>query len=88
MSRSHPPAYAVYTPKRKHSATNSTSSKTSVNLDNEDRESEEESGEKKQVGTKDKLLLSADLVLTTLDDSARRVFDVTADRLGAVVGHK
>lgn len=37
---------------------------------------------------KDKLLMSANLLLTTVDDSARRVFEVGSDRLGAVMGHK
>ena len=37
---------------------------------------------------KDKLLMSANLLITTVDDSARRVFEVGTDRLGAVVGHK
>ena len=39
-------------------------------------------------GIKDKLLMSANLLVATIDDSARRVFEVGTDRLGAVVGHK
>ncbi|KAI0956711.1 hypothetical protein AcW1_005326 [Taiwanofungus camphoratus] len=38
--------------------------------------------------TRDKLWLSANLVFATVDDSARRVWDVGSERLGAVVGHK
>lgn len=43
---------------------------------------------KKAVNTKDRLLLSANLVLTTVDDSARRVWDASSAQLEAVVGHK
>lgn len=43
---------------------------------------------RKPLRTRDRVLMSANLVLTTLDDSARRVFDVGSDRLGAVIGHK
>lgn len=32
--------------------------------------------------------MSANLVLTTMDDSAKRVWDVSSERLEAVVGHK
>ena len=38
--------------------------------------------------TLEKVVISANLVLTTIDDSARRMFEVSNDRLGAVVGHK
>lgn len=38
--------------------------------------------------TLEKVVMSANLVLTTIDDSARRMFEVSNDRLGAVVGHK
>ncbi|KAI8999085.1 hypothetical protein BD414DRAFT_476947 [Trametes punicea] len=36
----------------------------------------------------EKLLLSANLVLATVDDSARRMFDVGSQQITAVVGHK
>ena len=38
--------------------------------------------------TRDKLLLSANLVVATLDDSLARAFDAGAARTAAVVGHK
>jgi len=33
-------------------------------------------------------LISADLILSTIDDSARRVLDTGAENIGKVVGHK
>jgi len=33
-------------------------------------------------------LISADLILSTLDDSAKQIMDVGGQRLNAVVGHK
>ena len=41
-----------------------------------------------RLSTKHRLLLSADLILSTLDHSTRQILDVGTDRLGAVVGHK
>lgn len=41
-----------------------------------------------QISTEERLLASADLILSTLDDSARRVFNVGTEELGKVVGHK
>ncbi|KAJ7118870.1 hypothetical protein C8R44DRAFT_878405 [Mycena epipterygia] len=38
--------------------------------------------------TKARILLSADLILSTLDNSTRRLFDSGTENLGAVVGHK
>ncbi|KAG7453063.1 uncharacterized protein BT62DRAFT_879811 [Guyanagaster necrorhizus] len=35
-----------------------------------------------------RLLLSANLILSTLDNSAKRILDVGTERIGAVVGHK
>ena len=80
-----PPPYAVYKPRRR---SQSQPPPTSL-LDKagEDAEPVEEVP-KGPPGLKDKLLMSANLVLTTLDDSTRRVFDVTTDRFGAVMGHK
>lgn len=40
------------------------------------------------VKTKDKLLLSANLILSTVDDSIKRTFDVGSERVSAVVAHK
>jgi spartin len=42
----------------------------------------------RKLGTKAKIFLSADLILSTLDDSATKVLDVSSQRLAAVVGHK
>lgn len=38
--------------------------------------------------TKDRVLLSLDLILSTIDDSARRVLDTGTQEIGKVVGHK
>ncbi|KAJ3514180.1 hypothetical protein NLJ89_g2519 [Agrocybe chaxingu] len=38
--------------------------------------------------TKDRLLISADLILSTIDDSTRRLLDTGTEQLGRVVGHK
>lgn len=43
---------------------------------------------KGKLSTKDRLILSADLIWTTLDDSAKQILDVGTESLGAVVGHK
>ncbi|KAI0093740.1 senescence-associated protein-domain-containing protein [Irpex rosettiformis] len=72
-----PPPYAVYTPKPRRPPPPPPSV-----------EKEEEPSEPKPLKTLDKVLISANLVLTTIDDSARRMFEVSNDRLGAVVGHK
>ena len=40
------------------------------------------------VKTKEKLLLSANLILSTIDDSIKRSFDVGSERVSAVVAHK
>ncbi|KAI0338958.1 hypothetical protein BDW22DRAFT_1362294 [Trametopsis cervina] len=77
-----PPPYAVYTPKlpprppRIEQSFNPTDEKNS------------EPEERKPLRTIDRVVMSANLVLTTIDDSARRMFEVSNDRLGAVVGHK
>ncbi|KAL6308714.1 hypothetical protein BKA93DRAFT_815336 [Sparassis latifolia] len=41
-----------------------------------------------QLTTRDRLALSANLVLASVDDSARRVWEVGSERLAAVVEHK
>ncbi|GBE82757.1 hypothetical protein SCP_0411420 [Sparassis crispa] len=41
-----------------------------------------------QLPTRDRLALSANLVLASVDDSARRVWEVGSERLAAVVEHK
>lgn len=46
------------------------------------------SNARKPLRTREKLALSANLVLATIDDSTRRVFDVGSARLGEAVGHK
>ena len=38
--------------------------------------------------TKDRVLLSLDLILSTIDNSARRVLDTGTQEIGKVVGHK
>jgi len=38
--------------------------------------------------TKDRILISADLILSTIDDSTRRVLDTGTVNIGKVVGHK
>ncbi|KAH8100224.1 hypothetical protein BXZ70DRAFT_938612 [Cristinia sonorae] len=43
---------------------------------------------RKPLKTRERVLVSANLVLATVDDSARRVFEVGSERLGAVMGHK
>ncbi|TCD63118.1 hypothetical protein EIP91_005990 [Steccherinum ochraceum] len=43
---------------------------------------------RKPLRTRDRVLLSANLILATVDDSAKRMFDVSSERLGAVIGHK
>ncbi|KAF7799692.1 hypothetical protein EIP86_010934 [Pleurotus ostreatoroseus] len=85
-----PPAYAVYTPKQRPLPSRTSSEKEKHKGDEKEREdaAEDQEQERKPLGTKDRLLLSANLVLTTVDDSARRMFEVGSDRLGAVVGHK
>lgn len=79
-----PPTYAVYTPKH--------GSKLPPRMQSG---GDDMSGNGPQVDVpggsprmRDKLLMSANLLITTIDDSARRVFEVGTDRLGAVVGHK
>ncbi|OBZ75409.1 hypothetical protein A0H81_04903 [Grifola frondosa] len=47
-----------------------------------------EASSHRTVGTMGKVVLSANLLLATVDDSARRVLDVGSERLGAVVNHK
>jgi len=42
----------------------------------------------RKLGTKAKLVLSADLVWSTLDNAAKQLLDVSSERIGAVVGHK
>ncbi len=42
----------------------------------------------RNLGRTRRLLLSADLILSTLDNSTKRILDVGTSRLGAVVGHK
>ncbi|KAL0959199.1 hypothetical protein HGRIS_014478 [Hohenbuehelia grisea] len=41
-----------------------------------------------RLSKKARLLLSADLILSTIDHEARRAMDVGTERIGAVVGHK
>ncbi|KAF4614498.1 hypothetical protein D9613_003480 [Agrocybe pediades] len=38
--------------------------------------------------TKDHLLISADLILSTIDDSTRRLLDTGTEQVGRIVGHK
>ncbi|KAF8655845.1 hypothetical protein AX16_002929 [Volvariella volvacea WC 439] len=45
-------------------------------------------GKPLKLGTKAKILLSADLILSTIDDSARKLLDGGTDTVGNVVGHK
>ncbi|KIP10277.1 hypothetical protein PHLGIDRAFT_33952 [Phlebiopsis gigantea 11061_1 CR5-6] len=71
-----PLPYAVYTPRHRPQLP-----RVQVNT-------EAEEGPRGPPKMKDKLFMSANLLITTVDDSARRVFDVGTDRLGAVVGHK
>lgn len=40
------------------------------------------------LNTKTRLILSADLILSTLDNSMKQIMDVGGQQLGAVVGHK
>ena len=76
-----PPSYAVYTPKpRPHISRVQTESEAEPEV--------VEAAPKGPPKMKDKLLMSANLLITTVDDSARRIFEVGTDRLGAVVGHK
>ncbi|KAF9484940.1 hypothetical protein BDN70DRAFT_848914 [Pholiota conissans] len=42
----------------------------------------------RRLKTKDHILISADLILSTLDDSARRVLDAGTEQIGRVMGHK
>ncbi|RPD59263.1 hypothetical protein L226DRAFT_553696 [Lentinus tigrinus ALCF2SS1-7] len=42
----------------------------------------------KPVGTKEKLLLSANLILSAVDDSIKRTFDAGSESVSAVVAHK
>ncbi|EKM56059.1 uncharacterized protein PHACADRAFT_122209 [Phanerochaete carnosa HHB-10118-sp] len=81
-----PPPYAVYTPKRRLQVTRGQSEKTVS--ESEEAEEVEPETSKGPPGIKDKLFMSANLIITTVDDSARRVFEVGTDSLGAVVGHK
>lgn len=76
-----PPPYAVYTPKPRPVPT------PPVVLERLPSP-EPEPGPPKPVTTKLKLLMGANLILTSVDDSARRMFEIGSDRLGAVVGHK
>ncbi|KAH9483660.1 hypothetical protein JR316_0003130 [Psilocybe cubensis] len=41
-----------------------------------------------RLSTKDHILISADLILSTIDHSTRRVLDTGTEQLGRVVGHK
>ncbi|KAJ7494493.1 hypothetical protein B0H11DRAFT_2004914 [Mycena galericulata] len=41
-----------------------------------------------KLSTTTRILLSADLILSTIDNSTRRLFDAGTDNLGTVVGHK
>ncbi|KAF8163687.1 hypothetical protein B0H34DRAFT_765375 [Crassisporium funariophilum] len=41
-----------------------------------------------RLSTKDHILISADLILSTIDDSTRRVLDVGTQELSKVMGHK
>lgn len=41
-----------------------------------------------KLSTRDRLALSADLILSTLDDSTRRIFDVGSESVAKVAGHK
>lgn len=79
-----PPPYAVYKPKRRPQAPSRVPSEKGTCPGSE----AVDNTPKGPPGFKDKLLMSANLLLTTVDDSARRVFEVGTDRLGAVVGHK
>lgn len=42
----------------------------------------------RKLKTKDHILISADLILSTIDDSARRVLDAGTEQIGKVMGHK
>ncbi|KAK0458563.1 uncharacterized protein EV420DRAFT_1270346 [Desarmillaria tabescens] len=42
----------------------------------------------RNLGRTRRILLSADLILSTLENSTKRILDVGTERLGAVVGHK
>ena len=42
----------------------------------------------RNLDTKTRLILSVDLILSTLDDSMKRILDVGGQQLDAVVGHK
>jgi len=44
--------------------------------------------ENKPLRTRDRIFLSANLVLAAVEDSAYRAFEAGSDRLGAVMGHK
>jgi spartin len=82
-----PPPYTVYAPKRKPQLpSRPQSEKTAPECEKDEVVGSETL--KGPPGVKDKLLMSANLIITTVDDSARRMFEVSADRLGAVVGHK
>ncbi|KAI0081448.1 hypothetical protein K474DRAFT_1688682 [Panus rudis PR-1116 ss-1] len=48
----------------------------------------QEDQQPKKAGRKEKLMLSANLVLSAVDDSVSRVFEVGSEQLSAVVGHK
>lgn len=85
-----PPPYAVYMPKARPQRPGTPSEKSS-NLAGDKTAEGAQGGEpvpRKPLRRIDRVLMSADLVLTTVDDSARRMFEVSSDRLGAVVGHK
>lgn len=72
-----PPPYSVYAPKRKPQLPPRVQP-----------ENDADDAPRGPPGVTLRLLMSANLLLTTVDDSARRVFEVSTDRLGAVVGHK
>ncbi|KAF8968303.1 hypothetical protein BDZ97DRAFT_1755350 [Flammula alnicola] len=42
----------------------------------------------RRLKTKDHILISADLILSTIDDSTRRILDVGTEQIGKVVNHK
>ncbi|GJE87993.1 Senescence domain-containing protein [Phanerochaete sordida] len=81
-----PPAYVVYTPRRRPQQPRVQSVQAAP--ESEKADEAEPEPPRGPPGIKDKLLMSANLIITTVDDSARRMFEVSTDRIGAVVGHK
>ncbi|KII89312.1 hypothetical protein PLICRDRAFT_604154 [Plicaturopsis crispa FD-325 SS-3] len=47
-----------------------------------------EPGPSQKMGTRERLILSADLIWTTLDDSTKQLLDVGSQKIGDAIGHK